>query len=51
MNVMITGAVGFIGGFLAKHCLDGGCNVLGTDINAPGDAWPNTAFEMCDVRD
>ena len=29
MKVMITGAAGFIGGFLAKHCLEAGCSVLG----------------------
>ena len=25
MRVMITGAAGFIGGYLAKHCVDAGC--------------------------
>jgi len=51
MNVIITGAAGFIGGFLTRHCLDAGCAVLGIDIKDPAD-WPaNAAFERCDVRD
>ena len=32
MKVLITGATGFIGGFLAKHCLQAGCSVLGLGI-------------------
>jgi GDP-4-dehydro-6-deoxy-D-mannose reductase len=51
MKVMITGAAGFIGGFLAKHCLDAGCSVLGLGIGNPADAWPAAAFEHCDIRD
>jgi GDP-4-dehydro-6-deoxy-D-mannose reductase len=51
MNVMITGAAGFIGGFLAKQCLEAGCSVLGFDIADPGQGWPGGAFERCDVRD
>lgn len=51
MNVMITGAAGFIGGFLAKHCLDADCAVLGLDIKDPSGAWADAAFERCDVRD
>lgn len=51
MNVMITGAAGFIGGFLAKHCLEAGCSVLGLDIRNPEDTWASASFERCDVRD
>ena len=51
MKVMITGAAGFIGGFLAKHCLDSNCSVLGIDTVDPGDRWPGGVFERCDVRD
>ena len=51
MNVMITGAAGFIGGFLTKHGLEAGCRVLGLDIKDPA-GWPDgAAFEGCDVRD
>jgi GDP-4-dehydro-6-deoxy-D-mannose reductase len=51
MNVLITGAEGFIGGNLARHCRDAGSAVLGVGINEPGDAWTDGGFEYCDVRD
>jgi GDP-4-dehydro-6-deoxy-D-mannose reductase len=51
MKVMITGAAGFIGGFLAKHCMEAGCSVLGLGISEPADAWTAGAFERCDIRD
>jgi GDP-4-dehydro-6-deoxy-D-mannose reductase len=52
MNVMITGAAGFIGGFLADYSLQAGASVLGFDISNPGDNWRReAAFEHCDVRD
>jgi len=51
MNVMITGAAGFIGGFLVKHCLEAGCSVLGTGISKPAEAWAGGVFEHCDIRD
>ncbi len=51
MKVMITGAAGFIGGFLAKHCLEAGCSVLGLGVNEPVDAWAGGTFEHCDIRD
>jgi len=51
MRVLITGTTGFIGGFLAKDCLDRGCSVLGIDINPPEYSWTHGAFEQCDVRD
>jgi GDP-4-dehydro-6-deoxy-D-mannose reductase len=51
LKVMITGAAGFIGGFLAKHCCETGCSVLGLGINEPGDLGPGTIFEHCDIRD
>jgi GDP-4-dehydro-6-deoxy-D-mannose reductase len=50
MRVLITGATGFIGGFLAKHCLEAGCSVLGLGVESPKEEWPATAFEHCDVR-
>ena len=50
MKVMITGAAGFIGGFLAKHCLDSGCLVLGLGVSEPAN-WDGGSFEHCDVRD
>jgi len=51
MKTIITGAAGFIGGFLAKYCLEAGSQVLGIGISEPSDAWPGAAFELCDVRD
>src|SRR5215469_14205222 len=51
MKVMITGAAGFIGGFLAMHCLEAGCSVLGLGISEPRDDWTGGAFDRCDVRD
>lgn len=51
MKTIITGAAGFIGGFLAKYCLEAGSQVLGIGITEPSDVWPNAAFELCDVRD
>src|SRR5271165_301015 len=51
MNVMITGAAGFIGGFLAKQCLEAGCSVLGIGISEPAETWAGGAFERCDIRD
>jgi GDP-4-dehydro-6-deoxy-D-mannose reductase len=53
MKVMITGAAGFIGGFLAKYCLEVGCSVLGLGISQPVDVWAGAAaaFERCDIRD
>jgi len=51
MNVIVTGAAGFIGGFLANYCAEAGCSVLGIDINEPSDVASGTVFERCDVRD
>jgi GDP-4-dehydro-6-deoxy-D-mannose reductase len=50
MNVMITGAAGFIGGFLAEHCMAAGSQVLGIDIAEPQSGQKITDFELCDVR-
>ncbi len=51
MKVMITGAAGFIGGYLAKHCIHAGSQVLGIDIVEPQDGRATDEFELCDVRD
>jgi GDP-4-dehydro-6-deoxy-D-mannose reductase len=50
MKVLITGAAGFIGGILAKHCADEGCSVLGIGLGEPRYGFAGT-FEHCDVRD
>ena len=50
MNVMVTGAAGFIGGFLAKHTLDAGASLLGIGVTDPPQ-WTCGTFELCDVRD
>lgn len=51
MKVMITGAAGFIGGYLAKRCLEMGCSVLGLGASEPEDTWADGNFELCDIRD
>lgn len=49
MKVMITGAAGFIGGFLAKQSLAAECSVLGIGVSEPAN-WEGDSFEQCDVR-
>jgi GDP-4-dehydro-6-deoxy-D-mannose reductase len=51
MNVMITGAEGFIGGVLARHCVNAGCALFGVGIGEPDADWSGATFERCDVRD
>jgi GDP-4-dehydro-6-deoxy-D-mannose reductase len=51
MKIMITGAAGFIGSYLQKHCVKLGCSVLGIGITQPEDNWGDARFEHCDVRD
>ena len=51
MKVLITGAAGFIGGFLAKYCVDAGSVVLGIGISEPNELAHGAAFELCDIRD
>lgn len=51
MRVMITGAAGFIGGFLARHAAGAGASVLGTGITTPPEPWNSGVFEHCDIRD
>jgi GDP-4-dehydro-6-deoxy-D-mannose reductase len=50
MKVMITGAAGFIGGFLAEHGMTAGSQVLGIDIADPQNGRTMGEFELCDVR-
>ena len=51
MRVMITGAAGFIGGYLAKYSTSLGATVLGISVTEPDESWADAAFELCDVRD
>ena len=51
MNVLITGAGGFMGGYLAKLAANEGHSVLGIDMKAPEDGTSAGRFERCDVRD
>lgn len=51
MRIMVTGATGFIGGYLVRYCTDMGCSVLGLGIDEPQESWSGAAFESCDVRD
>jgi GDP-4-dehydro-6-deoxy-D-mannose reductase len=50
MRVMITGAAGFIGGFLANHTCQAGAELLGIGISDP-PTWTGGDFVLCDVRD
>jgi len=50
MNVLITGSAGFIGEILTSQCRNAGCTVLGMDIVGPASARPDSAFEICDIR-
>jgi GDP-4-dehydro-6-deoxy-D-mannose reductase len=51
VNVLITGAAGFMGPFLKQVCLESGATVLGIDVCEPLEPWANASFERCDVRD
>jgi GDP-4-dehydro-6-deoxy-D-mannose reductase len=51
MKIMITGAAGFIGGFLAKKGVEADCTVLGIGLSEPEATWAGSLFERCDVRD
>ena len=50
MNVLITGAAGFIGGVLTNHCVKDGNSVLGIGTTEPPAGFAGV-FERCDVRD
>lgn len=51
MKVLVTGAAGFIGGFLVKRCVEAGSAVLGLDVREPEGGFAGASFEVCDVRD
>lgn len=51
MNVLVTGAGGFMGGYLAKLAASEGHSVLGIDKNDPEPEAFTGTFERCDVRD
>lgn len=64
MNILVTGACGFIGSNLCAHLLNAGHNVLGFDslVNASlnptdrikkssGKSWENFKFYQVDIRD
>jgi GDP-4-dehydro-6-deoxy-D-mannose reductase len=51
MNVLITGAGGFMGGYLAKLAVNEGHSVLGIDAKEPEAGAFEARFRRCDVRD
>jgi GDP-4-dehydro-6-deoxy-D-mannose reductase len=51
MNVLITGAGGFMGGYLADVAASAGHAVLGIDKKEPEAEAFKSPFECCDVRD
>src|SRR3984885_14731947 len=51
MNVLITGAGGFIGSYLAKLAASAGHSVLGIDVKEPDVEAYSFNFERCDMRD
>ncbi len=50
MNVMITGAGGFIGGYLGRLAKSTNAAVLGVDVKKPDTDTFQGDFEICDVR-
>jgi nucleoside-diphosphate-sugar epimerase len=50
VNILITGAGGFIGGFLARLAVESENSVLGLDISEPDAPISGADFELCDVR-
>jgi len=50
-KVIITGAAGFIGEFLAKEYSEAGSCVLGLGVTEPPAGWAGASFERCDIRD
>jgi GDP-4-dehydro-6-deoxy-D-mannose reductase len=50
MNVLITGAAGFMGPYLAKLVTSHGHSVLGIDTKEPDTEFAGR-FEHCDIRD
>lgn len=50
MRVFITGAAGFVGGFLGRLAAENGAGILGIGLNRPPEKW-HGEFELCDVRD
>jgi GDP-4-dehydro-6-deoxy-D-mannose reductase len=50
VKVLITGAAGFIGGYLFTHCMAAGSEVLGIDVAEPQQGRAIDEFEICDVR-
>ena len=51
MKVMITGAAGFIGRYLADYCVQAGCSVLGLHISEVLPSANGATLEYCDIRD
>jgi GDP-4-dehydro-6-deoxy-D-mannose reductase len=51
MNVLITGAGGFIGSYLARLAASAGHSVLGIDVKEPDVEACSFNFERCDMRD
>jgi GDP-4-dehydro-6-deoxy-D-mannose reductase len=51
MNILITGAGGFVGQFLARHAAAAGARVLGIDTKEPSEPWNSGDFQICDIRD
>lgn len=52
LRVLVTGAAGYLGEFVARRAVEQNARVLGLDIRRPGDDWPGAAgFERRDVTD
>ncbi|HUP04108.1 MAG TPA: NAD-dependent epimerase/dehydratase family protein [Bryobacteraceae bacterium] len=52
-RVLITGAAGFLGGYVADACRQAGYSVIGADIHAPypGSQWEEFRAEACETVD
>lgn len=53
MNILITGAAGYIGGRLVEHLCeqDWVYRVVGTDVNEPRQSHPKYVFDRRDIRE
>lgn len=47
----VTGAGGFVGGYLVRRLLDAGCEVVAADVSAPSELPAGAVFAPCDLRD
>jgi GDP-4-dehydro-6-deoxy-D-mannose reductase len=50
VRILITGAPGFIGGYLLRRAVEANVEALGLDIREPEESPTDASFELCDVK-